>query len=293
MPFLGLKYGQDLENRVEHPHQQFPGVTPHYSPSFLKKSIRCWQSCAWQHKQWQPEKPHVSYLEKPWLVTRSSCNIRSSWIRDGSCSHCVGGKRLGINRANKTGLRDENSESKTKQKKFWFLSFKGRKWIHVSCNGAWLCQWVDERGNSCNTKTCNFELHFWICDGILGCDHSTEASSEVLLYGTTSLQFVRNWSLVISWRFLLSTFQAKWFDIYLVVGATCHSLITCQFYEYSTGTILGTTVHLWVEFVVGAQSCTRVFLFVLSFPSLRKTNISKNSNFIGTSRQWMHVAYFI
>ena len=26
--FLGLKYGQDLENRAAHPHQEFPGVPP-------------------------------------------------------------------------------------------------------------------------------------------------------------------------------------------------------------------------------------------------------------------------
>ena len=25
---FGLKYGQDLENRVAHPHQEFPGVPP-------------------------------------------------------------------------------------------------------------------------------------------------------------------------------------------------------------------------------------------------------------------------
>ena len=26
--FFGLKYGQDLENRAAHPHQEFPGVPP-------------------------------------------------------------------------------------------------------------------------------------------------------------------------------------------------------------------------------------------------------------------------
>lgn len=52
---------------------------------------------------------NTSYLEKPWLVTRSSCNKRSSWIRLGSWSHCVGGKMLGINRAKSIGLRSENS----------------------------------------------------------------------------------------------------------------------------------------------------------------------------------------
>ena len=28
MPFFGLKWGQDLENRAAHPHQEFPGVPP-------------------------------------------------------------------------------------------------------------------------------------------------------------------------------------------------------------------------------------------------------------------------
>ena len=28
MTFLGLKYGQDLENRAAHPRQEFPGVPP-------------------------------------------------------------------------------------------------------------------------------------------------------------------------------------------------------------------------------------------------------------------------
>ena len=28
MTLFGLKYGQDLENRVAHPHQEFPGVPP-------------------------------------------------------------------------------------------------------------------------------------------------------------------------------------------------------------------------------------------------------------------------
>ena len=28
MTFFGLKYGQDLENRAAHPHQEFPGVSP-------------------------------------------------------------------------------------------------------------------------------------------------------------------------------------------------------------------------------------------------------------------------
>ena len=28
MLFFGLKYGQDLENRAAHPHQEFPGVPP-------------------------------------------------------------------------------------------------------------------------------------------------------------------------------------------------------------------------------------------------------------------------
>ena len=28
MTFFGLKYGQDLENRAAHPHQEFPGVPP-------------------------------------------------------------------------------------------------------------------------------------------------------------------------------------------------------------------------------------------------------------------------
>ena len=28
MTLFGLKYGQDLENRVAHSHQEFPGVPP-------------------------------------------------------------------------------------------------------------------------------------------------------------------------------------------------------------------------------------------------------------------------
>jgi len=28
MTFFGLKWGQDLENRAAHPHQEFPGVPP-------------------------------------------------------------------------------------------------------------------------------------------------------------------------------------------------------------------------------------------------------------------------
>ena len=34
---FGLKYGQDLENRAAHPHQEFPGVSP---PPGLKVANR-------------------------------------------------------------------------------------------------------------------------------------------------------------------------------------------------------------------------------------------------------------
>ena len=39
MTFLGLKQGQDLENRAAHPCQKFPGVPPGEDPNRTSKVV--------------------------------------------------------------------------------------------------------------------------------------------------------------------------------------------------------------------------------------------------------------
>ena len=86
---------------------------------------------------------HTSYLEKPWLVTRSSCNKRSSWIRLGSWSNCVGGKMLGMNRAKSIGLRSENSAKRI----ILLLYVTNRRWRNQeSATQTWF-EWIKSFDN--------------------------------------------------------------------------------------------------------------------------------------------------
>ena len=106
-----LNYKDHMSGLLTWTTSAHPGGEDHEQTYYkgLRKYVQCFYSCTRILKPGWSVTQAVPYLVKPWLVTRFSCNIRSSWIKFGRCSHWVGGKRLGINRANKSGFRDENS----------------------------------------------------------------------------------------------------------------------------------------------------------------------------------------
>ena len=117
MPFLGLKWGQDLENRAAHPHQEFPGVPP--SRGF---------------KVAQPANTAVAPLSlPPWTFLRKEATVVCRpWDKGDARSSRPGGGRGGGGAVSKNFFRPCGAQ--------FGLKIRGSLWSKNKGNPRRICK---------------------------------------------------------------------------------------------------------------------------------------------------------